>query len=237
MKLNFLLICSDIGLNLYNYSKLIPSDLKRSERRLFKMASSTLMNKGFSHLLISIETTTQNVNINVDRFTTALRTKEIILPSLLKSILWSTTLFDIYISDQATFYDLKLFGIEQIWNVYWFQLETTSCYSSAKEKGFLYLTFPWSNEEEFKFVTPKKDQKVKMMIKSSVSRPSSLSSNKIPHLYLTVDENCGYRLQATTSFTIIFGQLFRHFGIYLLLVIISVLIIILTMLFIQIKFK
>ncbi len=225
---------SDKGLNLHSYVKLMPSSPHDIERRVFRSSSSTFLNMGFSHLLLAIPPSVQPISIIADRFTTAIRTKTIVLPTLIHSItmLFSpVTLLNIAVSEQTTFYNLSLVGLTQIWHSHWIKLETTSCYPTASNIGYLYFTVPWNRENKFQLVYPIRGKTAQMTLKVNTPKPKDFISDKTPLLYLILDPDCGYKLYLKPSLSEIMGQILRHFGIIILPMIVSILLSILSIQF------
>ncbi|CAG2114631.1 unnamed protein product, partial [Medioppia subpectinata] len=95
VKKNNVTLC-DKGRSLHQYVRRLPSKPKDVERRLFTGLSSLLLNQGFTHLLLAISSSVEPVDIQIDRFTTSIRSRTIQLPALWQSIVrffaWSTVM-------------------------------------------------------------------------------------------------------------------------------------------------
>ena len=218
--------CSEKGQILHPSVQRLPSSPHDFERRIFKQMSSLLVNKGFSHLLLALSPSVEPVNIQIDRFTTSIRSKTILMPTLVQSlsmIFSSVKVLNIAISEETTFYNLSLIGLNHVWNTYWISFDTISCYTSASNIGYLYLTIPWSNEIHFRYVFPKKGQSSEMSLKLNSPKPKNYQSSEEPTLYLLVDPNCSYELHLKPSVSEIVEQILRHFGVILLPMIVSIL--------------
>ena len=219
-------IFSDKGLSLHSKVKRLPSGPHDSERRVLKVISNVFLNKGFTHLLLALNPTVEAVNILIDRFTTAIRTKTILVPTLFQSltmILTPVSVLNIAISEETTFYNLSLVGLNQIWNTYWIGLNTKSCYPSASNIGYIYFSIPWNKEIQFKYIYPKRGQTSQMTLKLNSPKPKDFDVSKHPILYLFIDPNCSYELLLKPSISEIMGQILRHFGVVLLPIIVSIL--------------
>ena len=228
---------SDRGHTLHSYIKRMPSEPHDFERRIFKAISSVFLNKGFTHLLLALSPTIEPVNIQIDRFTTAIRSKDILMPTLMQSltmIFSPVTVLNIAISEETTFYNLSLVGLNHIWNTYWIRVETKSCYPSASNVGYIYFSIPWNRENQFQYIYPKKGKTSQMTLKLNSPKPKDFDISKDPILYLLVDPNCSYELQLKPSISEIMGQILRHFGVVLLPIVVSIL---LSLLSVQIRCK
>ncbi|CAG2171564.1 unnamed protein product [Oppiella nova] len=209
-KQNNITFC-DKGLSLHSHVRRLPSQPRDIERRLFTGQSSLLLNQGFTHLLLAISASTEPIDIQIDRFTTSIRTKSILTPNLWQSVssfFASRTVLDIAVSEETTFYNVSVVGLEHWWHTYWIQLETISCYPGAANLGYLLLTVPWNRENQFKYVYPKRGSTSQMTLKLNSPKPKNFSPDSSePYLYLLVDPNCSYKLHLKPSVAEMMGQL------------------------------
>ncbi|XP_054168132.1 GPI inositol-deacylase-like isoform X2 [Oppia nitens] len=235
---NWLMACSPTKLNnnitycekghlLHTYVKRMPSKPHDIERRVYKGLSSLLLNKGYTHLLLAISSSVEPIDIQIDRFTTSIRSKTIIMPNLMQSLTMvfsPITIMDIAVSEETTFYNLSLSGLNHIWHTYWIQMETISCYTSASNIGYLYFSIPWNKESQYQYILPKRRSSTQMTLKLNSPKPKDFKSLINPTLYILVDPNCSYKLHLKPSISEIIGQILRHYGLILLPMIVSIVI-------------
>ncbi|RWS06994.1 GPI inositol-deacylase-like protein [Dinothrombium tinctorium] len=182
--------------------------------RFYKQEASHLLNKGFDHILLYIAPTTGKVTIYSERYVSGRRNKAIVLPSLFQSltsmIFSAITVLNIPITEESTFYNLTMVGIEQIWHSYWIKLEVSSCYPAASEMIYMHFWIPWSNEDTYTTVRPRKRLSAETVLKLDIAKPNS-SDPRHPHIFLILDPYCGYVMKVKLSLPEVLGQIFRHY--------------------------
>ncbi|RWS27273.1 GPI inositol-deacylase-like protein [Leptotrombidium deliense] len=208
----------EYGINLSPVSKIIPGDYD-AERRFYKYDASQLLNKGFDHLFVYVAPTKNKVTVISERYQSGRRNRAIVLPSLFQSLTsWifsDITVLNIPITEESTFYNLTLLGIEQIWHSYWVKLEVVSCYPTASQVSYIHFSVPWSKEDTFTTVRSKKRLSAETVVKLNVPKPNA-NDNRHPYINLILDPNCGYTLKMKLSLSEVLGQIFRHYYHHLL---------------------
>lgn len=166
------------------------------------------------------------IDITIDRFPTAIRSKTILLPTLIQSlsmIFSSVKVLEIVISEETTFHNLSLIGLNHVWNTYQFRIDTISCYTTASNMGYLYLSIPWSKEIHFSYIYPQRGQTSQMSLKVNSPKPKNYHGQEEPTLYLLVDPDCSYQLYLKPAIPEVVEQILEHFGVLLLPMIVSIL--------------
>lgn len=222
------------GTNLSPYSKVLPGQFKVQVRRVLKHSADSLIAMGFSHLNVWLTPNNGPVNLIAERFeTSSKRYKAINLPSILESltmIFSNPTILRIPISEESTFYNLSMVGLEQIYHAYTVQVETTNCYKSRiTETGLMVFVVPWNRESQYEKIVNSKSEVSEMNLMLNSPKPfRTVQDDRQTQLQLYLDPDCGYDIRLRLSLYKMLGQLMRHFYPVLLQYMATILLIVIS---------
>lgn len=205
--------------------KLVPSRSK-DDRHLAHIRSHVYLEMGFTHLVLSLTPSQTSYSALVDRFTTSLRQHRIALPNAWSFLISGgffkpVVVFTKLISQEQAFFNVTLTNIAFVWQTYFLQVATKSCYrDGATFTGYGHLSLEGQselNEYHWPFA-PVKGANLQFTLKLNRDRLYGLPP---PSLALHLEPNCGFEVLAKFSIIDFSSQLVKHYFTLLVPVIIS----------------
>lgn len=223
----------DSGVSLSHLTRILPSSSttmsKKRRRVMVKTSSEAILSLGVTHLNVALTPTTDFVSLVVERFSYSKRNKAVVLPSIIQSLtmLFSfITVLDIPVSDESSYFNLSLVGMEQVWHTYAVQVIRGSCYAVAEEsktRELSHFNLPWSLEDVFTTMNHEEPKQFKkrnrvmttLLLRVNVPKPG-LEETRSPSLELLVDPDCSYQIRIKLDLQAMLGHVFRFYYQYLI---------------------
>ena len=221
----------EAGVNLSPLTHIMPSGLvfhQRTQafhRRILLKSSDELLEREFTHVLVSLTPTSSPVNLITERHKAASRNKRLIVNSLGELIirtLWPVSILNVPVSDESVYYNISLLGLEHFWQTFVVTIETGSCYPSVRESGRIsslaHFHVPWSKEDAFTLIPSVKGSKTRMNIKLNIGKErqshfnsTNSSASSAPSIAFYLEPDCAYKATLSYSITNSLGQLIRFY--------------------------
>ncbi|XP_065353841.1 GPI inositol-deacylase [Cloeon dipterum] len=194
----------ETGMNLSNFTKFVPSLMKRRKSVTFNLHS--LKKQGFSHVVVRVPPSSNEVVLNIDVFS---RQERILQVNSLPSI-YSRSPVDVVevTSVGALYYQLQLPTLEKAWHAANLVFEA-NC-AAQNHHAVATLATDWSTEDSHAFVTSSVSQS--LPLKLHLLRPNGIEKTEIAHVTLQLDPACTYNIKIEPSPAMILGQLVRFYA-------------------------
>ena len=186
---------------------------------------------GLTHLVLSL-TPSQSYVVLVDRFTTSIRQHVLSLPGLwsfmLKGGLFKPIpVFTTLISQDLSFFNLTLENLDFVWQSYFVQVQTKSCYQPISSfSGYSYLSLEQQDLNEYYWpFMPIKGSHYQFTLR--LNRDNVHSQVK-PLLTIHLEPNCGFEVLAKFSIIDFSAQIVKHYFVLLVPIIISTAILVIS---------
>lgn len=186
-------------------------------KRLFKQSADGLISQGFSHLNVWLTPTGSGVSLTTERYASGKRNKAILLPSIFQSltmIFSYATILNIPVTEESSYYNLSMVGLEQVWHTYTVRVDTVTCYSTAvsSSNGLIHFHVPWSREDIYTKVTNEKGSRSEAVLAVNSPKPRPEDDRDV-RVHLVLDPDCGYVVNIRLSVVRMLGQLVRYYSL------------------------
>ena len=191
------------GQNLSPHTHIFPGSLKANDanqvKRVYKASADQLLAAGYSHINVWLAPNNGPVSVVTERFPPGQRNKAIVLPSILQGVTMGLSFVPILripVSEESTFYNLSMVGINQVWHTYTLRIVTTSCYPTASvdATGVVQFHVPWAKEDVYAKVKAAKDSVTEMVLALNTPKPDP-NDDRHPVVNLLLDPDCGYKVE------------------------------------------
>lgn len=169
---------------------------------------------GFTNWVVHIPKSSSPVKMIVDVYKVANRHLEVTLPNLVSFILKSELDILHRTEEKATFYNVTLAGLEIPLQAYVVDITSIQCAernSDVPVAAVVKLHVPWNHEHTY--ATLQQGESAQLPLKLQSGRPAEFAENAQLHIYL--DPSCTYRVTLRVSWSELFGQLVRFYGVYI----------------------